>query len=70
METQLATWIILGSSCGSVGRVVASNTRSPRFESSHQQNFCIKNLYYVNCFEIKDKNKEKETARIAHLKNL
>ena len=27
-----------GSGCGSVGRVVASNTRGPRFESSHQQN--------------------------------
>ena len=26
-----------GSGCGSVGRVVASNTRGPRFESSHRQ---------------------------------
>ena len=29
----------LGSGCGSVGRAVASNTRSPWFESSHQQIF-------------------------------
>ena len=27
--------------CGSVGRVVASNTRGPRFESSHRQNLFI-----------------------------
>ena len=28
----------LGSGCGSVGRVVAFNTRGPRFDSSHRQN--------------------------------
>ena len=28
----------LGSSCGSVGRAVASATRGPRFEFSYQQN--------------------------------
>ena len=28
-----------GSGCGSVGRAVASDTRGPRFESSHQQKF-------------------------------
>ena len=28
-----------GSGCGSVGRVVASDTRGLRFESSHQQKF-------------------------------
>ena len=33
-----------GSGCGSVGRVVASNTRGPRFESSHQQTF----IYILN----------------------
>ena len=27
-----------GSSCGSIDRVVASNTRALRFESSHRQN--------------------------------
>ena len=29
----------MGSGCGSVGRAVASNTRGPRFESSHWQSF-------------------------------
>ena len=28
---------MLDNGCGSVGRAVASNTRGPRFESSHQQ---------------------------------
>ena len=28
-----------GSGCGSVGRAVASDTRDPRFKSSHRQNF-------------------------------
>ena len=32
----------LGSGCGSVGRAVASDTRGPRFESSHQQKFIYK----------------------------
>ena len=38
-----------GSGCGSVGRAVASNTRGPRFESSHQQKFIhIEHLFTVN----------------------
>ena len=28
-----------GIGCGSIGRAVASDTRGPPFESSHQQNF-------------------------------
>ena len=44
------TIIFLGSGCGSVGRAVASNTRGPRFESSHRQKFInIEHLYTVNC---------------------
>ena len=39
----------VGSSCGSVGRAVASDTRGPRFESSHQQN--LHYLYTVNSIE-------------------
>ena len=36
--------------CGSVGRVVASNTRGPRFESSHRLKFIyIEQLFPVNC---------------------
>ena len=42
-----STW---GSGCGSVGRPVAYDTRGPRFESSHQQNFIdIEYLLTVNC---------------------
>ena len=29
--------LIRGSGCGSVGRAVASNSRGPRFESSHRK---------------------------------
>ena len=37
IRTKLLTpW---GSGCGSVGRVVASDTRDPRIKSRHQQNF-------------------------------
>ena len=35
-------WLInleQGSGCGAVGRAVASNSRGPRFESSHRQKF-------------------------------
>ena len=35
-----------GQWCGSVGRAVASNTRGPRFESSHWQ----KLIYILNNF--------------------
>ena len=35
----------LGSGCGSVGRTVASNSRGPRFESSHRQ----KIISNINC---------------------
>ena len=39
-----------GQWCGSVGRAVASNTRGPRFESSHRQKFIyIEHLFTVNC---------------------
>ena len=39
-----------GSGCGSVGRVVAYNTRGPRFKSSHRQKFkYIEHLCTVSC---------------------
>ena len=43
----------MGSGCGSVGRAVASDTRGPRFESSHQQKFIYKlNICYCQlCIE-------------------
>ena len=37
----------MGSGRGSVGRVVASDTRDPRFEYSHWQTLYY--LYNVNC---------------------
>ena len=40
----LTRTLILGSGCGSVGRAVASDTRGPRFESSHWQKF----IYIMN----------------------
>ena len=47
------------SGFGSVGRVVASNSRRPQFESSHRQNL-IK-MFYGR----KDENKEKKSG-LAH----
>ena len=37
---------MLGSGCGTVGRVVASDTRDPWFESQHWQKF-ICQLFYL-----------------------
>ena len=54
-----------GSGCGSVGRAVASNTRGPRFESSHRQNLYW-TLFTVSCQE-KTKIKKKRPG-MAHLK--
>ena len=48
----------LGSGCGSVGRVVASNTRGPRFESSNRQDF-IMNIFTVNCWKVEKKRKKR-----------
>ena len=41
----------MGSGCGAVGREVASDTRGPRFESSHRQKFIYIFIYLfsVNC---------------------
>ena len=39
-----------GSGCGSVGRVVASDTRGPRFKFSHWQKIIyMEQLFTVNC---------------------
>ena len=51
----------VGSGCGSVGREVASNTRGPRFESSHWQNLnwtCIY-LFTINCIAKTKINKKR-----------
>ena len=57
----------MGSGCGSVGRAVASDTRGPRFKSSHWQNY-IEHLFTVNCIE-KTKIRKKRPG-MAHLKNV
>ena len=58
-KRKLSRW--LGSSCGSVGRVVATDTRDPWFESSHRKNFLFRTFVYYRLYW-KDKNKEKEAV--------
>ena len=53
----------MGSDVGTVGRLVASDTRDPWFESSHPQILVIINL-------LKDKNKEKVAQIMRHLKGI
>ena len=48
------------SGCGVVGRGVASDTRGPGFESSHQQ--LLLNIYLLLTVCRKDENKEKEAG--------
>ena len=55
-----------GSGGGSVGRAVASDSRGPRFESSHQQKF-ISNIYCQLYW--KDENKEKEAGNCPFFNN-
>ena len=40
----------MGSGCDSVGRAVASDTRDPRFKSSHWQTL-IEHFFTANCVE-------------------
>ena len=47
----------MGSGCGPVGRVVASNTSGPGFESSHRQP--LLNIYLLLTVCRKGENKEK-----------
>ena len=50
--------LVQGSGCGSVGRVVASHSRGPRFKSSHRQKFIL-NIYCQLYW--KDENEEKKS---------
>ena len=51
---------LVGSGCGSVGRVVASDTKGPRFKSSHRQQFIYTlNICLLSTVYWKDENKEK-----------
>ena len=52
--------LVLGQWCGAVGRAVASNSRGPRFESSHRQ--ILLNIYLLLTVSRKDENKEKEAG--------
>ena len=61
--------LFFGSGCGSVGRAVASDTRGPQFESSHQQKFIYKwNICLLSTVYWKDENKEKEAGNGPFLK--
>ena len=57
-----------GSGCGAVGRVVASDTRGPGFESSHRQ--LLLNIYLLLTVCRKDENKEKEAGNGPFKKNI
>ena len=49
-----------GQWCGSVGRAVASESRGPRFESSHRQKFnYLLNICLLSTVYWKDENKKK-----------
>ena len=52
---------ILGSGCGSVGRAVVSDTRCPRFDSSHRQNLyqTFVYLFTIYCIEKTKINKKR-----------
>ena len=52
--------IKLGSRCSTVGSVVASNIRYPKFESSHQQ--LLLSIFLLLTICRKDENKEKEAG--------
>ena len=49
---------MVGSGCGSVGRADAFETRGPRFDSSHRQNF-IEHLFIINRIEKTKINKKR-----------
>ena len=56
VKTVFENFSNLGSGCGSVGRVIVSNTRDPHFESRYRQIYFISNV--TNLFW-KDEDKEK-----------
>ena len=45
-----------GNCCGLVCRAVASDTKGPRFKSSHPQNFIV-NIFTFNCWKYKNNEK-------------
>ena len=57
----------MGSCCGAVGIVIASNSRDPRFESSHQQYYLLSTALKT---VMKRRKWKKETGNGPNLKNL
>ena len=51
---------MLNSDCLAVGRAVASDTRDPRFESSHRKFYLLSTV--LSKLHRKDENKEKEAG--------
>ena len=52
--------VTTGSGCGSVGRVVASDSRGRRFESSHCQKFILN--IYCQLYRKDEKKKDAENG--------
>ena len=65
MESKL---YLQGSGCGSVGRVVAFNSRGPQFEPRHRQIF-IEHLFTVNCIVLKRRKWKKKRPGMANYLN-
>ena len=59
-EVQYKHFNFTGSGCGSVGKAVNFDTRSPRFESSYRQN--LLNIYLLSTV-LKRQNKEKRDQK-------
>ena len=56
-----------GSGCDLVGRVVASDTRGPWFDSSHLQTF-ISNIYFLSTILKRGKTKKKRPEMVNFFK--
>ena len=63
LKKEVLKYQLLGSGCGSVSRLVASDTRGLWFKFSHRQTF-ISNICLLSTV-LKSKNKEKEARNIS-----
>ena len=57
---------ILGSGCGTVGRAVASDSRDPRFESTHLQFLLLSNVGIKTILQLRKQRKKR--PGMTHLK--
>ena len=62
-------YITQGNGCGKFGRMVASDIKGPRFESSNRQNLVMNIPIYCYLLE-RTKIKEKRDRKIAHFERL